>query len=155
MLVAIERWKYPFPFRTRKSSTPSPMILPKGGKVGRCQLFFCPQHGAPGHGRRFFPPGRNPPPPPPAREKRPNFAFSRHGRHISRFSRFLSPTALHRALEACFSCRLAAKFRRLGGGGHGLRPLMPVLALPGAASRASVEKIEKKRRTVLTFQCEK
>ena len=40
MLVAIERWKYPFPFRTRKSSTPSPMILPKGGKVGRCQLFF-------------------------------------------------------------------------------------------------------------------
>lgn len=41
MLVAIERWKYPFPFRTRKSSTPSPMILPFGGKVGRCQLFFC------------------------------------------------------------------------------------------------------------------
>ena len=116
--------------------------------------FFLSTARLPGHGSRFFSPGRNPPPPP-AREKRPNFAFSRHGRHISRFSRFLSPTALQSAMEACFSCRLAAKFRRLGGGGHGLRPLMPVLALHGAASRASVKKIEKKRRTVLTFQCEK
>lgn len=55
MLVAIERWKYPFPFRTRKSSTPSPMILPKGGKVGRCQLFFCLTKRRGSHDpRRFF-----------------------------------------------------------------------------------------------------
>ena len=35
---------YPFPFRTRKSSAPAPMILPIGGKVGRRRLFlfsFC------------------------------------------------------------------------------------------------------------------
>ena len=32
--------KYPFPFRTRKSSAPAPMILPTGGKVGRRRLFL-------------------------------------------------------------------------------------------------------------------
>ncbi len=31
---------YPFPFRTRKSSSSVPMILLYGGKVGRCQLFY-------------------------------------------------------------------------------------------------------------------
>lgn len=39
---------YPFPFRTRKSSAPAPMILPTGGKVGRRRLFsffsVCPLH---------------------------------------------------------------------------------------------------------------
>ena len=40
MLVAIVERKYPFPFRTRKSSSLTPMILPQGGKVGSCRTFF-------------------------------------------------------------------------------------------------------------------
>ena len=40
MPVAIAERQYPFPFRTRKSSSPAPMILPCGGKVGSCRLFF-------------------------------------------------------------------------------------------------------------------
>ena len=31
---------YPFPFRTRKSSAPAPMVLPLGGRVGRRRLFL-------------------------------------------------------------------------------------------------------------------
>ena len=29
-----------FPFRTEKLSSSAPMVLPHGGRVGRCQLFF-------------------------------------------------------------------------------------------------------------------
>ena len=31
-----------FPFRTEKLSSTAPMVLPHGGRVGRCQLFFSP-----------------------------------------------------------------------------------------------------------------
>ena len=39
-LVTIAEWKYPFPSRTRKSSTLAPMILLYCGKVGSRQVFF-------------------------------------------------------------------------------------------------------------------
>ena len=39
-LVTIAEWKYPFPSRTRKSSTLAPMILLNCGKVGSRQVFF-------------------------------------------------------------------------------------------------------------------
>ena len=39
-LVTTAEGKYPFPFRTRKSSPPAPMVLPSGGRVGRRQTFF-------------------------------------------------------------------------------------------------------------------
>ena len=42
--------KYPFPYRTRKSSSLTPMILPFGGKVGSCQAFFCPEACTAGRG---------------------------------------------------------------------------------------------------------
>ena len=42
MPVAIVERQYPFPFRTRKSSSLTPMILLNCGKVGSCQAFFCP-----------------------------------------------------------------------------------------------------------------
>ncbi len=40
--VVIERWQYPFPSRTRKSSTSSPMVLYGSlyGRVGRCRDIF-------------------------------------------------------------------------------------------------------------------
>ena len=35
---------HPFPSRTRKLSPAAPMVLPlDGGRVGRCQAFFCPK----------------------------------------------------------------------------------------------------------------
>ena len=41
--VVIERWQYPFPSRTRKSSTSSPMVLYGSlyGRVGRCRDILC------------------------------------------------------------------------------------------------------------------
>ena len=51
--VAIEGRIHPIPFRTRKLSSPSPMILPVGGKVGRCGLFFA-HFIRPYSGRIFF-----------------------------------------------------------------------------------------------------
>ena len=39
-LVVLERWQYPFPSRTRKSSSLTPMILLQSGKVGSCQAFL-------------------------------------------------------------------------------------------------------------------
>ena len=38
-MVVIEKRIHPFPFRTRKLSSPSPMILRRSGKVGRRQIF--------------------------------------------------------------------------------------------------------------------
>ncbi len=40
MPAAMAVRQYPFPFRTRKSSSLAPMILGSPGKVGSCQLFF-------------------------------------------------------------------------------------------------------------------
>ena len=45
---------YPFPFRTRKSSAPAPMILPTGGKVGRRRLFLFSFCAPPLEGLFFF-----------------------------------------------------------------------------------------------------
>ena len=38
--VTIAEGPHPFPFRTRKLSPPAPMVLPFGGRVGRCRAFF-------------------------------------------------------------------------------------------------------------------
>ena len=62
LLAAMAGRIYPFPFRTRKSSAPAPMILPIGGKVGRRRLFlfsFC----APPLEGLFFAPGASLPGP--------------------------------------------------------------------------------------------
>ena len=40
MPVAIVERQYPFPYRTRKSSSLTPMILHFCGKVGSCRLFL-------------------------------------------------------------------------------------------------------------------
>ena len=40
MPVAMARWQYPFPFRTRKSSTSAPMILLKAGKQEAAGFFI-------------------------------------------------------------------------------------------------------------------
>ena len=40
MPVAIVERQYPFPYRTRKSSSLTPMILHFCGKVGSCRLFY-------------------------------------------------------------------------------------------------------------------
>ena len=39
-LVTIVEGPHPFPFRTRKLSPPTPMVLPFGGRVGRRQVFL-------------------------------------------------------------------------------------------------------------------
>ena len=43
-LVSLEVRSHPFPFRTRKLSSPSPKILDwrRSGKIGRCQNFCTP-----------------------------------------------------------------------------------------------------------------
>ena len=38
LLVAIARRLHLFPFRTEKLSSLAPMVLPLGGRVGRCQF---------------------------------------------------------------------------------------------------------------------
>ena len=40
--MTIAKVFHPFPFRTRKLSPFAPMVLPYGGRVGRCQAFLCP-----------------------------------------------------------------------------------------------------------------
>src|SRR6056297_1824603 len=39
-LVTKAEGNHPFPCRTRKLSPPAPMVLPFGGRVGRCQAIF-------------------------------------------------------------------------------------------------------------------
>ena len=60
MPAAMAGRTYPFPFRTRKSSAPAPMILPTGGKVGRRRLssfsLYVPSIG----GDFLLPGGRQP-----------------------------------------------------------------------------------------------
>ena len=45
-LVTMAQGFHPFPSRTRKLSPAAPMVLPlDGGRVGRCQAFFCLRFG--------------------------------------------------------------------------------------------------------------
>ncbi len=47
-LVTMAQGNHPFPSRTRKLSPAAPMVLPlDGGRVGRCQAFFCLKTTAP------------------------------------------------------------------------------------------------------------